>query len=83
MKHIEEHTFIIEYCKKKMSGHYKEFIQEIRMFKEAWPNVIVDPTETGRLEIGYRGASAYRLAHDSANMFVEAAKRHDWWEKTN
>lgn len=79
MKHSEMHTWTLQYCKETIGpAGFVALHTEIKLFKEHFPNAIVNADRMGCVTISY----ADRLvAHGAAEAFQNAVERHDWWKE--
>lgn len=75
MKHIEKHTFQIEFDHNLViaKASYLALYEEMKLFSKAWPSAEVNITY-GMISISYTGYQSYVLAHDSAHQFKETVK---------
>lgn len=81
MRHIERHTYIVTYNKDKVK--FLELQRELKLFRDAWPNAIIDGDTMGEVRVSYENFSRCRLIAEGAILdFRRCVARHDWWEET-
>lgn len=82
MKHSEMHTWTLQYCKETITlDSHKNFIalhDEIKLFKEHWPNAVVNADKMGYVTISY---SCKYVAESAALQFQHGVARHEWWKE--
>lgn len=80
MRHIERHTYVLNYDKDKV--HFFSLQDELKLFKKQWPNAIVNGDLMGEVTIAYEDFSQCKhLAENAALDFRSNVSRHDWWEE--
>lgn len=80
MKHIERHTYVLEYNKDKIE--FFSLHAELKLLAKVWPNATIDGDTMGIVRISYEGFTAcQKMAEDCALMFRNAVSRHSWWEE--
>lgn len=79
MKHSEMHTWTLQYCTEKIGcEEYLALHTEIKLFKEHFPNAIINADRMGYIAISY---ASRNMAHGAAEAFQNAVERHKWWKE--
>lgn len=80
MRHIERHTYLFNYDQDKV--HFLKLQDELKLFRKAWPNAIVNGDTMGQVTISYEDFSQCKyLAENAALDFRANVNRHNWWEE--